>query len=89
MFILSMRDLKLLETEFPIAICRPTGDKCQSKSMFLASHDPHSLIVKSVMDCHLSDVKTFYHFYYKECICLINSCRNCQFCKIRIKPTIQ
>ena len=41
-------DIKLLETEFSIAICGPTGDKCQSKTLFLAIFDPHSLIVKSV-----------------------------------------
>ena len=29
-------DQKSLETEFLIAICRPTGDKWQSKTLFLA-----------------------------------------------------
>ena len=35
-------DEKLLETEFWIAICRPTGDKWQSKTPFLVIFDPHS-----------------------------------------------
>ena len=39
---------KSLETEFSIAICRPTGDKWQSKTLFLVSFDPHSWIIKSV-----------------------------------------
>ena len=47
---------ELLETEFPIAICRPTGDKWQSKTLFLAIFDPHSSIVKSVFDCRLVGV---------------------------------
>ena len=37
MLILSTNvDQKSLETEFSIAICRPTGDKWQSKTLFLA-----------------------------------------------------
>ena len=47
---------KSFETEFLIAICRPTGDKWQSKTMFLTSFDPRSSIVKSVFDRHLSGV---------------------------------
>ena len=42
-------DKKKLETEFLIAICRPIGDKWQSKTLFLA-------IVKSVFYCRLSGV---------------------------------
>ena len=42
-------DKKLLETEFLIVICRHTGDKWQSKTLFLAIFDPHSLIGKSVL----------------------------------------
>ena len=49
-------DQKLLETEILIVICRPNGDKCQSKSLFLAIFYPHLLIVKSVFDCRLSGV---------------------------------
>ena len=45
-----------LETEFLIAICHPTGDKWQSKTLFLAIFDPRSSIVKVVFDCHLSGV---------------------------------
>ena len=37
-----------LETEFLIAICRPTGDKWQSKTMFLKIFDQCSSIDKSV-----------------------------------------
>ena len=47
---------KLLETEFSIAIRRPTCDKWQSKTLFLAVFDQHSSIVKSVFYCHLSGV---------------------------------
>ena len=49
-------DQKSFETEFLIVICRPTGDKWQSKTLFLASFDPRSSIVKSVFDCHLPGV---------------------------------
>ena len=49
-------DQKSLETEFAIAICRPTGDKWQSKILFLAIFDPRSSIVKSAFDCRLSGV---------------------------------
>ena len=45
-----------LNTEFLIAICRPTGDKWQSKTLFLAIFDPRSSIVKSVFDCRLPGV---------------------------------
>ena len=43
-------DQKSLETEFYIAICRPTGDKCQSKTLFLVIFDPRSSIFKSIFD---------------------------------------
>ena len=49
----------MLETKFSIDICRPIGDKWQSKTLFLASFDPRSSIVKSVFDCRLSGVKTY------------------------------
>ena len=49
-------DQNLLETEFLIAICRPTGNKWQPKTLFLAIFDPRSSIVKSVFDCRLSGV---------------------------------
>ena len=49
-------DKKSLETECSIAICRPIGDKWQSKPLFLAEFDPHSSIVKSIFDCPLSSV---------------------------------
>ena len=56
-FILSTNlDKKSLETEFSIAICRLTGDKWQSKTLFLAIFDPCSSIVKSVFDCRQPDV---------------------------------
>ena len=50
------KDQKSLETEFSIAICHLIGDKWQSKTLFLAIFDPHSLIVKSMFDCHLPSV---------------------------------
>ena len=42
-------DRKLLETEFSIAICRPTGDKWQSKTLFLMIFEPLFSFVKSVL----------------------------------------
>ena len=56
-YILMNVDQTSLETDFWIAICRPTGDKWQSKTLFLANFDPHSSIVKSVFDCRLPDVR--------------------------------
>ena len=49
-------DLRSLETEFLIDVCRLTGDKWQSKTLFLAICDPRSLIVQSVIDCRLSNM---------------------------------
>ena len=49
-------DQKSLETEFLIVICRPTGDKWQSKTLFLAVFVPRSSIGKGVFDCRLSGV---------------------------------
>ena len=39
------RDHRSLETVFSIAICRQSGDKLQSKALFLAILDPRSSIV--------------------------------------------
>ena len=41
-------DQKSLETEFLIVICRRTGDKRQSKTLFLPIFEPRSSIIKSV-----------------------------------------
>ena len=49
-------DQKSIETEFSIAICRQTGDKWQSKTLFLEIFDPRWSTVKSVFDCRLSVV---------------------------------
>ena len=49
-------DQKWSETEFLIVICRPTVDKWQLKTLFLAIFDPHPSIFKSVFDCRLSSV---------------------------------
>ena len=49
-------DLRSLELEFLIAVCRSTDDEWQSKTQFLAICDPPSLIVQSVFDCRLSDM---------------------------------
>ena len=49
-------DPRSLETELSTAICRPTGDKWQSKTLFPAICDPRSSIVQSVFDCRLSDM---------------------------------
>ena len=45
-----------LETEFSIAICRPTGDKWQLKTLFRTIFHPPSSIIKSIFDCRLSGV---------------------------------
>ena len=37
---------------FSIAICRPTGDKWQSKTLFLSIFDPRSSIIVYVFDCN-------------------------------------
>ena len=50
-------DKKSLEIEFSIAICRPTGDKWQSKTLFLSIFCQRPSIVKSVFDCRLPGVK--------------------------------
>ena len=39
-----------------MVICRPTGDKWLSKTLFLPVFDPRSSIVKVVFDCRLSGV---------------------------------
>ena len=49
-------DPRSLETELSTAVCRPTGDKWQSKTLFPAICDPRSSIVQSVFDCGLSDI---------------------------------
>ena len=50
-------DKKSIETVFLIAICHPTGDKWQLKTLFLSIFDLRSSIVDSVFDCHLPSVK--------------------------------
>ena len=47
---------KSIETVFFIAICRPTGDKWQSKTLFLLIFDLHSSIVDYLFDCDLPGV---------------------------------
>ena len=54
--LLTYVDKKSLETEFSIAICRPAGDKWQSKTLFLAIFDPRLSIVMSVFNCRLPGV---------------------------------
>ena len=49
-------DPRSLETELSTAICRLTGDKWQSKTLFPAICDPRSSIVQTVFDCRLSDM---------------------------------
>ena len=51
-------DKKSIETQFSIAICYPTGDKWQLKTLFLASFDLCSSTVRSVFDSRLSRVCT-------------------------------
>ena len=52
-------DQKSLETVFLITICRPNGDKWQSKTLFLAISGPRLSIVKSDFDCCPPGVKIF------------------------------
>ena len=56
-------DRKSLETEFSIAIGRPSSDKWQSKILFLATFYLRMSIVKSIFDCRLSDV-----IHVKKCV---------------------
>ena len=49
-------DQKSIETVFSIAICHHTGDKWQSKTLFLSIFDARSLIVDNVFDCRLPGV---------------------------------
>ena len=55
-------DQKSIETAVSIAICRPIGDKWQSKTLFLAIFYPRSSIVESVFDCSLPGVVTVVFF---------------------------
>ena len=48
-------DQKSLVTKFSIAICQ-SGDKWQSKTLFIRTVDPRSSIFKSLYDCRLSGV---------------------------------
>ena len=52
------RRLKIIRNRFFIAICHPTGNKWQSKTLFLAIFVPRSSIVKSGFDCLLPVVLT-------------------------------
>ena len=56
-------DQKSFETEFLTAICRHTGDKWQSKTLFLSIFDPRSSVVDSVFDCRLPGVVNFLRKY--------------------------
>ena len=47
------RRSKSIETMFSIDICCLTGDKWQSKTLFLLIFDPRSSIVDNVFDCRL------------------------------------
>ena len=57
---------KIVKTEFLIAICCQTGNKCQSKTLFLMIFDPRLSVVKSVFDCCLSGVNTREHLIDKQ-----------------------
>ena len=48
--------IKNRQKQKAIAICRPIGDKRQSKTLFLAIFDPRSSIDKSVLNCRLFGV---------------------------------
>ena len=55
--LLKKEDQISIETVSLIAICRPTGDKWQSETLFLLIFDPHLLIVDIIFDCRLSGVR--------------------------------
>ena len=55
------RRSKIDKTGFSIAICRPTGDKWQSETLFLSICDERSSIVKGVCDRHIFGVITHQH----------------------------
>ena len=52
-------DQNSLEIEFLIAICLPTGEKWQSKTL---SSDFSSAFVKNIFDCRLSGVYNYCTF---------------------------
>ena len=54
------RRLKQLHTEFSIAICRPTGDNWQSKTLFLAIFDPRFSIVNTVSAVYFYELLKFH-----------------------------
>ena len=61
-------DPRSLETELLTAVCRPTGDKWQSETLFPAICDPQSSIVQSVFDCRLSDMIKEHFFMLIEIV---------------------
>ena len=60
-------DKKSLETVFLIAICRPTGDKWQSKNLFLTIFDQCSSIIINIFNCRLSGVSLGNFKFYEFC----------------------
>ena len=57
-------DQKSIEKMFSIAICRPTGDKWQAKTLFLSIFDPRTSIVDYIFDCRLPGVTHLDQFLY-------------------------
>ena len=55
-----------IETVFSIPICRPTGDKWQSKTLFLPIYDPNLSIVDYFFDCRLPIVITGHYWPANE-----------------------
>ena len=62
LILLTKVDKKSLETEFSIAFYHQTGDKWQSKTLFLAISDLCSSIVKRGFDNSLSGVLMLYQY---------------------------
>ena len=54
---------KIFRNRVSIAICHPTGDKWQSKTLFLAIFDLCWLIFKSIFDCRISGVCMYICIY--------------------------
>ena len=49
-------DQKSIEAVFLIAICLPTGNKWQSKTLFVSIFDPRLSFVEFIFDCRLRGV---------------------------------
>ena len=83
MLIISMiLDRKLLKTEFLIAICCLTGDKWQSKTLFLVIFNPHSSIVKSLTGEKWQS-KALFLAIFDLCLSIAKSVSDCRLSGVK------